>query len=43
MHDLSGFQGDTLNLIGGNGAPKGVKIKEGLAGYYDNDVNHGRL
>ena len=43
MNDLTGFQRDTLYVIGGNDDPKGVAIKQELDDYYDGDVNHGRL
>ena len=43
MYDLTGFQRDALYVIAGNDQPKGVEIKDELDGYYDGDVNHGRL
>ena len=43
MYDLTGFQRDVLYVIGGNDGPKGVEIKVDLDGYYEKDVNHGRL
>lgn len=43
MYDLTGFQRDTLYVIGGKEGPKGVEIKEELDKYYEAAVNHGRL
>ena len=43
MHDLTGFQRDVLYVIEGTNGPKGVDIKAELDGYYDSDINHGRL
>jgi DNA-binding PadR family transcriptional regulator len=43
MHDLTGFQRDLLYVIAGLEEPHGLAIKEELEGYYEGDVNHGRL
>jgi len=43
MHDLTGFQRDLLYVIAGLDEPHGLAIKEELEGYYESDVNHGRL
>ena len=43
MHDLTGFQRDLLYVIAGLDDPHGLAIKEELEGYYESDVNHGRL
>lgn len=41
--ELTGFKRDLLILIGGLQTPKGTEIMEELEGYYDENVNHGRL
>lgn len=41
--ELTGFKRDLLILIGGMETPKGTEIMEELEGYYDENVNHGRL
>lgn len=43
MHDLSGFQRDCLYVIGGLEDPSGTSIKDELDGYYETEVQHGRL
>ncbi len=43
MDDLTGFQRDVLYVVAGNDQPKGVEIKDELDGYYEHEVNHGRL
>lgn len=43
MHDLTGFQRDLLVVIAGLEEPHGLAIKEELEGYYEIEVNHGRL
>jgi len=43
MHDLTGFQRDLLYVIAGLDEPHGLAIKEELEGYYESEVNHGRL
>lgn len=43
MHDLTGFQRDLLYVIAGLEEPHGLAIKEELEGYYESEVNHGRL
>lgn len=43
MHDLTGFQRDLLYVIAGLDHPKGLAIKRELDGYYETDINHGRL
>ena len=43
MHDLTGFQRDLLYIIAGLEEPHGLAIKSELEGYYENDINHGRL
>ena len=41
--ELTGFKRDLLILIGGMETQKGMEILEELEGYYDENVNHGRL
>jgi len=43
MHDLTGFQRDLLYVIAGLERPKGLAIKDELEGYYESEINHGRL
>jgi DNA-binding PadR family transcriptional regulator len=43
MHDLTAFQRDVLYVVAGLDGPHGLAIKEELEGYYDKEVNHGRL
>ncbi|MBX0288508.1 PadR family transcriptional regulator [Haloarcula salinisoli] len=43
MHDLTGFQRDLLYAIAGLEEPHGLAIKSELEGYYENEINHGRL
>ena len=43
MHDLTGFQRDLLYVIAGLDDPHGLAIKDELEGYYESEVNHGRL
>jgi DNA-binding PadR family transcriptional regulator len=43
MYDLTGFQRDCLYVIAGLGSPKGLAIKDELDGYYEGEINHGRL
>ena len=43
MHDLTGFQRDLLYVIAGLDEPHGLAIQEELEGYYESEVNHGRL
>ena len=43
MHDLTGFQRDLLYVIAGLDRPKGLTIKDELEGYYEGEINHGRL
>ena len=43
MHDLTGFQRDLLVVIAGLKEPHGLAIKSELEGYYESEVNHGRL
>ena len=43
MHDLTGFQRDLLYIITGLEEPHGLAIKSELEGYYENNINHGRL
>ena len=43
MYDLTGFQRDTLYIIGGLENPHGLAIKEELEEYYEQEVHHGRL
>jgi DNA-binding PadR family transcriptional regulator len=43
MHDLTGFQRDLLYVIAGLDEPHGLAIKDELEGYYESEVNHGRL
>lgn len=43
MFDLTGFQRDLLIVIAGLEDPHGLSIKDELEGYYESEVNHGRL
>jgi len=43
MHDLTGFQRDLLYVVAGLEEPHGLAIKSELEGYYEKEVNHGRL
>lgn len=43
MHDLTGFQRDLLYVIAGADRPHGLAIKDTIEGYYNNEINHGRL
>lgn len=43
MNNKTAFQRDILFAIYGLGDPKGLKIKETLEDYYQQEVNHGRL
>lgn len=43
MHDLTGFQRDLLYVIAGLEEPHGLALKSELQGYYENEINHGRL
>lgn len=43
MHDLTAFQRDLLFAIGGKNEPHGLAIKDELEGYYNSEINHGRL
>lgn len=43
MNDKSAFQRDILFVIYGLKDPKGLKIKDTLEDYYQQEVNHGRL
>lgn len=43
MYDLTGFQRDLLTVVAGLDEPHGLKIKEELGEYYENEINHGRL
>jgi DNA-binding PadR family transcriptional regulator len=43
MHDLTGFQRDILYVIAGLDEPHGLAIKAELDGYYEQEINHGRL
>jgi len=43
MQDLTGFQRDLLYVIKGLGEPNGLEVKSELGGYYDEEINHGRL
>ncbi|MFC4440316.1 MULTISPECIES: PadR family transcriptional regulator [Natrialbaceae] len=43
MDDLTGFQRDLLYVIAGADEPSGQDIKEEIEGYYESEINHGRL
>lgn len=43
MHDLTGFQRDLLYVIAGADRPSGQDVKAEVEGYYDAEINHGRL
>jgi DNA-binding PadR family transcriptional regulator len=43
MHDLTAFQRDILYVLAGSEDAYGLAIKQELEGYYEGDVNHGRL
>ncbi|ADJ16935.1 PadR family transcriptional regulator [Halalkalicoccus jeotgali] len=43
MYDLTGFQRDLLYVIGGLDDPHGLALKAELEGYYDKEIQHGRL
>lgn len=43
MHDLTGFQRDSLYIIAGLGDPHGLAIKDELEEYYEKEIHHGRL
>ncbi|WP_339102453.1 PadR family transcriptional regulator [Haloterrigena salinisoli] len=43
MYDLTGFQRDLLYVIAGADQPSGQTVKEEVEGYYENEINHGRL
>lgn len=43
MNNLTAFQRDILYVIVGQGEPHGLAIKSVLEGYYDQEINHGRL
>lgn len=43
MHDLTGFQRDLLYVIAGLERPHGLALKDELEGYYDKEIQHGRL
>ena len=43
MHDLTAFQRDLLYVITGMDGPHGLAIESELEGYYESDINHGRL
>ena len=43
MHDLTGFQRDTLYVIASKEGQHGLAIKDELDRYYETDINHGRL
>lgn len=43
MHDLTGFQRDSLYIIAGLGDPHGLAIKDEPEAYYQKGIHHGRL
>jgi DNA-binding PadR family transcriptional regulator/flagellin-specific chaperone FliS len=43
FEDLSSFHRDILIVLSGLSGTKGLRIKEELEQYYDDEVNHGRL
>ncbi|MFC4987503.1 MULTISPECIES: PadR family transcriptional regulator [Saliphagus] len=43
MDDLTAFQRDLLYVIAGADRPSGQSVRERIQGYYDTEINHGRL
>jgi len=43
MRNLTAFQRDVLYAIAGLDEPYGLAIKDELDGYYETEINHGRL
>lgn len=43
MYDLTGFQRDLLHVIAALDEPHGLKVKQVLETYYENEIHHGRL
>ena len=43
MYDLTGFQRDLLFVIAGLDEPHGLGIKDEIDGYYEKEIQHGRL
>lgn len=43
MYDLTGFQRDLLLVASGLDEPHGLAIKNELEGYYEKEIQHGRL
>lgn len=43
MFELTGFKRDLLTVISGLGDPNGLEVKSALEGYYESEINHGRL
>lgn len=43
MYDLTGFQRDLLYVIAGKDEPHGLAVRDELEGYYEGEVNPGRL
>ncbi|QZP39253.1 helix-turn-helix transcriptional regulator [Halobaculum magnesiiphilum] len=43
MNGLTAFQRDILYVITGIEEPYGLAIKDELDGYYETEINHGRL
>jgi len=42
MEDLTGFQKNIVNVLVGD-SMYGLEVKKELEGYYDQEINHGRL
>ncbi len=43
MDDLTAFQRDLLYVIAGADRPSGQSVRERIQGYYETEINHGRL
>jgi len=43
MHDLTGFQRDSLYVIAGLDAPHGLGVRDELEAYYEKEIQPGRL
>jgi len=43
MNNLTAFQRDALLVIAGQDEPHGLRIKQELDDYYEEQINHGRL
>ena len=43
MYDLTAFQRDLVFVIGALDEPHGLRVKDEIEKYYENEINHGRL